>query len=292
MAELTDCYYLFTEHDNREHVPRDIAIRKSVNGKQGRKVSFKPGSVGNAKMNLKRENFARGIASMEDDERMESGRSSTFRRRNSPIPGRNKNRGLIEAAGGWFQVTIPHGNKYDKDFVLKSLLNAAAPEVFIPNYWSVENMAVQFYVDDFKMATTLANLDRTIEMPNGFKLIVKVRNAMPPVKIDAAVRERMKLVMAKRYNAATKALDLTQFHRDVDLQDIYCGLSRAPYFSAACDIISENIPELEAMNLDGNKFHTVELFRKHLDKLPNLKILYMANNKVGIKRTNGYDIYD
>lgn len=130
------------------------------------------------------------------------------------------------------------------------------------------------------MAKILANTDRTIEMPNGFKLIVKVRNGQPPVKLDAGTRERMKLAMAKRYNAATKALDLTQFHLDPDLSDIYCGLSRAPIFAAAADIITENIAELEALNLDGNKIYTLEMFRNLLNKLPNLKILYLSNNKV------------
>lgn len=130
------------------------------------------------------------------------------------------------------------------------------------------------------MAKILANVDRTIEMPNGFKLIVKVRNASPPVKLDATTRERMKIVIAKRYNPQTKALDLSQFHLDVDLTDIYCGLSRMPIFAAATDIITENIAILEALNLDGNKINSLELFRKLLVKLPHLKILYIANNKV------------
>lgn len=157
-----------------------------------------------------------------------------------------------------------------------------SPEIFIPHYWTVESNSVCFYVDDFKMARILANLDRTIDMPNGFKLMVKVRNGSPPFKLDAAVRERMKLAMAKRYNAATRALDLTQFHLDADLRDIYCGLSRAPIFSAAIDIIVENIAELEALNLDGNKIYTLDPLKTYINKLPNLKILYASNNKVKI----------
>lgn len=130
------------------------------------------------------------------------------------------------------------------------------------------------------MAKILANADRTIEMPNGFKIFIKVRNGSPQVKIDPNIRERMKLAMAKRYNAVTKALDLTQFHLDIDLRDIYCGLSRGPIFATASEIIIENISELEALNLDGNKIHSLEMLRKLLSKLPNLKILYLSNNKV------------
>lgn len=162
------------------------------------------------------------------------------------------------------------------------MLSAISPEVFIPQYWSVESQAISFYIDEYKLAKILANVDRTIEMPNGFKLIVKVRNSAPPVKVDANVRERMKVVIAKRYNMPNRALDLSRFHLDVDLTDIYCGLARMPIFGVATDIITENIPELEALNVDGNKIHTLELFRKLLSKLPNLKILHIANNKVCI----------
>lgn len=160
-----------------------------------------------------------------------------------------------------------------------------SPEIFIPHYYQVESSSSHFYVDDYKIAKIMANLDRTIDMPNGFKLLIKVRNGLPPVKVDATIRERMKLAMAKRYNAETKALDLTQFHMDTDLRDIYCGLSRTPIFSAALDIIIENIADIEALNLDGNKIYTLDLFRNFLQKLPNLKILYMANNKVRTKIT-------
>lgn len=117
-------------------------------------------------------------------------------------------------------------------------------------------------------------------MPNGFKLLIKVRNAIPPVHLNAELRERMKLAMAKRYNSMTKALDLTKFHADPDMTDIYCGLARAPIIMAAIDIISQNIPDLEALNLEGNKIYTLETLKTLFTKVPTLKILHLANNKV------------
>lgn len=139
---------------------------------------------------------------------------------------------------------------------------------------------MSFFVDDFKVAKALANADREIEMPNGFRLLIKVRNAVPPVHLNADLKERMKLAMAKRYNAMTKALDLTKFHADADLTDIYCGLARAPIIMAAIDIISQNIPDLEALNLESNKIYTLETLKSLFTKVPNLKILHLANNKV------------
>lgn len=132
------------------------------------------------------------------------------------------------------------------------------------------------------MAKALGNIDRTIELPDGFKLIVKVRNSVPPVRIDDKLREQMKLAMAKRYSPATKALDLTKFHSDPELRDVFCALFRPPIFLAAIDIIAQNIPDLEALNLDSNKIHSTDHFKHLATKLPNLKILHMANNKVSV----------
>lgn len=159
---------------------------------------------------------------------------------------------------------------------------AITPEIFIPHYWKVEAASVVFYVDDIRIAKILAHADRTIEMPNGFKLIIKVRNGVPPIQLDNTVREQMKLAMVKRYNAPTKALDLTKFHGDPDLTNIYCGLSRGPIMMAVIDIISENIPDLEALNLESNKIYTLEHSKSMINKLPNLKILHLSNNKVRI----------
>lgn len=102
----------------------------------------------------------------------------------------------------------------------------------------------------------------------------------PNVELTPALKEKMKLTMAKRYNAMNKALDLSKFHMDPDLQDYFCGLSKPVVFLAAIHIISENIPELEALNLDDNKITIVMQVKGIERKLPNLKILRIGNNKV------------
>lgn len=181
------------------------------------------------------------------------------------------------------EFQIPYGQKYDKDFLVKALLGATHPVIFIPHYWKVEATSVSFYVDDIEMARALLNVDRNIELPDGFKLIIKVRNSVPPVNIDANLRELMRRTMETRYSPATRALDLTKFHADPLLNEVYCGLARPTIMVAAIDIIAENIPDLEALNLDGNKISNLDHFKQLVNKLPNLKILYMANNKVRIE---------
>lgn len=159
-------------------------------------------------------------------------------------------------------------------------MDIVAPRSFIPHYFKTEQNAISFYIDDIKMAEDLLNADRTISMPDGFKMIIKVRNSIPQVQIDEHLKQKMKMAMVKRYNAATKALDLTKFHSDEDLRDIFCGLFRPTIMLAAIEIIAENIPDLEALNLADNKIHLLDHLKCLANKLPSLKILYLENNKV------------
>lgn len=84
-------------------------------------MSFKPpNGQGGGKPVVKLRAAQLGIRSAfdeDDDERMiefSGSKGSSFRRRNSPIPGstRNKARGLIENASGWFQVTVCQFNLF------------------------------------------------------------------------------------------------------------------------------------------------------------------------------------
>lgn len=234
-----------------------------------------------------------------------------IRRNGSPIPrhhmkgGANSGnfgsqRKLSVGPGGWFQVIVsrtifkksssltfcfnfqlPFGAKFDKTFVLNSLMEAIKPEPLIPHYYKVEDARqATFYVDDLKMAQALLNADRKISMPDGFNLIIRVRASLPTVQIDDTLKEKMKLAMVKRYNAATNALDLTKFHADPDLGDVFCALFRPTIMLAAIDVIAANIPNLEALNLSDNKIHLLDHLKCLSMKLPNIKILYLPRNRV------------
>lgn len=48
----------------------------------------------------------------------------------------------------------------------------------------------------------------------------------------------------------------------------------------AIDIIAENIPDLEALNLNDNKLHGLDHLKILSTKLKHLKILYMGDNRV------------
>lgn len=151
---------------------------------------------------------------------------------------------------------------------------------FTPHHVSVEPSALCLYVNDFEIAEIFFNSNRRYTLPDGFKMIIRVRNSAPPAEGNVHLKEKMKLAMAKRYTATTKSLDLSNFHSDVILKDLFCPLVRPSIMLLALDIVADTIPDLEALDLSDNKIH----FLRHLSclatKLPCLKILHLANNTV------------
>ncbi|KAF5277675.1 hypothetical protein FQA39_LY18444 [Lamprigera yunnana] len=253
-----------------------------------RKVTFKPNRYRNKG---RQKDWTNSIRSHLEDEDVDMG-SSTFDRQRkiynkqggrstSDKPGASRfRRKLLDSPSNWFRVTLPYGNKYDKTFLLRTLLQKITPIPFAPIAWSTNGNVVTFYVDDYKLALKLFSLDKEIQCPDGYKLIIRVNSGSPNVDVTDTLKERLKLAMAKRYNLDNKALDLTKFHADPNLQDIFCALSKPILLLTVIDIISENIPELEALNLNENRIQMLSHLRKLNNKLPNLKVLHLANNKI------------
>lgn len=200
----------------------------------------------------------------------------------SPMPHMKvgSRRKLLEGPTGWYRVILPFGNKYDKPYILKTLLDKLSPEPFQPITWQVNGNSCTFFVDNFKVAEKLHNMDKEIQLPDGFKLLIRVSIGCPNVDVNTAMKEKMKLAMVKRYNPATKALDLAKFHADPDLSSLFCALFKPIILLAVIDIIAENIPDIEAINLSDNKIQILNHLKRLPQKLPNLKILHLGNNKI------------
>lgn len=76
------------------------------------------------------------------------------------------------------------------------------------------------------------------------------------------------------------------------IADYFCALSRPIMLMAVLDIVSEYVPTLEALNLDGNKLYMIEKLDVLYKKFPRLKILYIGDNKVNrIYKFNKIQIY-
>lgn len=191
-----------------------------------------------------------------------------------------------------------YGDKYEKSFLQKLFLDNLNPLPFIPIQvkavlfnlriwliflylqWTTIGHNVVFFVEGYKVAEKILSLDRQLQLPDGFKLFVRVQPGSPNVDVTPAMKEKMKLAMGKRYDSNMKSLNLSAFHTDPDLQDMFCALFKPIVFIAVLDIIVENIPQLEALNLDDNKICILSFMKKIVKSLPNLSVLHMRGNKV------------
>lgn len=187
----------------------------------------------------------------------------------------------MEGAGtSTLSFQIPGGNTYDKDAIMKPLIEAIAPQALRPLYWKVKDDSVRFYVEDFAVAKALLLVNRKSTLPNGSKMIIKVKNSMPPWGFNADALNLIKQAIENRYSPDTKAADLTDFNSDELLRDVYCGLSDPFIWGEVVDIIANTYPDLRELNLSNNKMTEMVHFIHLFEKLPNLKILNMADNKV------------
>ncbi|VEN42801.1 unnamed protein product [Callosobruchus maculatus] len=268
----------WVKDEYRQHDNRDRRVTFKFNHRQGGRKDNVRDWTSAIREHLQDEDVDMGISSNSGRviNNKKFNKKKKGGRKGSPVPVRK----LLEGPTGWYRVIIPYGDKWEKSFILKILLGKLQPLTLWPIAWQTQGTTCQFYIDDYKVAERIHSLDRQIQLPDGFKLILKVHPGSPNVDMNAATKEKMKLAMAKRYNANTKALDLTKFHADPDLQDCFCALFKPIVFITIIDIIEENIPELEALNLMDNKITLLNFLKKVSKKIPNLKILHIGNNKI------------
>ncbi|XP_011209419.2 nuclear RNA export factor 1 [Bactrocera dorsalis] len=279
-------FVAFNDLDDRDDRDRDRERDNPRKDRNTRRVSFKP-SLLQYSGGIKRRMAEIAIRShLEDDEDMGdmpgTSKPDNTRRKGSPIPRKKFGNAmhLSKSPFGWYQIWINNGQRYAKEELVSVLQRAIQPEQLIPLYWRSEKNNVSFYVDDQRVAERLDGLERAVQMPDGFRPYLRVRASCPQTPINDQLKTRMQLVMAKRYNVQTKALDMSSFHTDPDFRGIFCGIFRSHVMSAAIEIMEKNIPDLVALNLNNNNIASMEAFKNAHTRLPNLRILHLADNKI------------
>ncbi|KAM9301831.1 nuclear RNA export factor 1 [Gastrophryne carolinensis] len=187
----------------------------------------------------------------------------------------------------WFKVTIPHGKKYEKDWLLR-LLQGACSLPFTPIGYHCDQMRAHFYVEDSAVANALRQLSRTFTDKDNYKITVICRACPPPssqLKDPPMTDEEVahfKLCMQKRYDGARQALDMSSLRTDPDLvaSKVDLILNRKCCMQSMLQIIGENVPELLSLDLSNNKLYRLEYMADVHQKAPNLKILNLSNNQL------------
>ncbi|XP_033638109.1 nuclear RNA export factor 1-like [Asterias rubens] len=180
----------------------------------------------------------------------------------------------------WSKITIPHGRKVEKDWLLRSLQNICRVP-FIPLEFHLEGEMAVFYVDDIETGNALRSLSGRITSKTGHKIIVVCRPSRPPNnKLDEDSVEAMKVCLSDRYDPSTKSLNLSQLIQDQGLKSkgVNNVLNRPQVMETVVMIISENIPEVLSIDLSNNKLYSLTIFSKLAEKATSLRSLNLAKN--------------
>ncbi|XP_037935644.1 nuclear RNA export factor 1 [Teleopsis dalmanni] len=221
-------------------------------------------------------------ARLEEDDTMSfelSKYGGGFRRKGSPVPAGKFNK-LNVSDFGWYQVTIHGGHRYSRDDVVRELLNALHPMVFMPCYWRIEKNSIVFYLEDYTVAEKLKFYEKPIQMNDGFRLHLRVRDGFPYITVDDNLKQKIALAMTYKYDRGTKCMDLSCFHKDPNFKSEFCALIRPNVMSAVLNIMTEFTPDVEILNLSQNFLTNLEGFKNTSTRLPKLKTLYLDNNKI------------
>ncbi|XP_053505622.1 nuclear RNA export factor 1 [Ictalurus furcatus] len=198
----------------------------------------------------------------------------------------------VDGGGGrknWFKMMIPHGKKYEKQWLLSSLQNICAVP-FQAIQYHTEGNRVQFYIDDSSTAYALIKVSRKITDKDGYKIAVLMNPCQPPSLPQQDLKledlEHLKQCMSKRFDGSQQALDLNNIRVDPDLAslNIEVALSRKNSMQAVIKIIEDNIPELVCLNLSNNRLYKLDDLADLVAKVPNLKILNLSHNDIRSER--------
>ena len=100
----------------------------------------------------------------------------------------------------WQKVVLKNGSKYDKMMLLKELLNRSNTK-FIPICYTKSGNNTFFYLEDQTAAKALKDLDKKIELPDGFQLQISIQQSSPPnMPLTDELVDKVKHVMSSRYN--------------------------------------------------------------------------------------------
>ena len=111
----------------------------------------------------------------------------------------DRGNGNPQSVFSWQKVILKNGSKYDKIVLLKELL-ARTNIKFIPICYTKQAMNTYFYLEDQAAARALRDLDRKIEMPDGYPLqIITERSTPPNMPLTEQLMDTIKIVMSDRW---------------------------------------------------------------------------------------------
>ncbi|KAI4503041.1 hypothetical protein M0802_002085 [Mischocyttarus mexicanus] len=200
------------------------------------------------------------------------------------IMGQNSNypeQKLIESSNIWHEFKVTSGAQYDKEVVLKAILNSVEPEHILPVKYQVRGEDSYFIARN--CGTAIKSLCRSsliIKIPHGHPLVLKIILCFAPVAdLTVNIQPLLLSTLKRRYDSNKKLLDLEAFHKDTDLyKTIYCPLSHQTNLEHVLKVAKSTVPTIEYLDLKHNELNILKVIES-LD-LKSLKYLDLRYNSL------------
>ncbi|KAK2576692.1 hypothetical protein KPH14_005353 [Odynerus spinipes] len=199
---------------------------------------------------------------------------------------------MIEKADLWHEFKVIRGAQYDKEEVLKAILNTVEPAHLLPVKYQVRGEDSYFIASNCGSAIEqLCRSSLIIKNPHGNPLIlIIVLGFASTHDLIVNIQPLLLNTLTRRYDSNLKTLNLEAFHKDPELfKTIYCPLSQIANLEHVLNVAKNTLSTFEQLNLKHNELHTLEALQsldlnclKYLDlrynSLMNMKDLGALKN--------------
>ncbi|XP_076652147.1 nuclear RNA export factor 1 [Halictus rubicundus] len=190
-------------------------------------------------------------------------------------------RTLMGRSDVWHSVRILKGTQYDKETVLKAILNAIEPAELVPVRYQAVGEDTYFLARNCAHALEkLCNTNLIIKNPEGDPLILIVTLGFASIhELKINLQPLLLAALAKKYDPSKKSLDLEQFHKDPEMSKaVYCPLTQQRTFNHVMKLTKTAIATVKELNLQKNELFN--LIPMEASGLTSIRYLDLRHNNL------------
>ncbi|XP_015516388.2 nuclear RNA export factor 1 [Neodiprion lecontei] len=195
-------------------------------------------------------------------------------------------RSLMGRPDVWHKIKVIRGARYEKDFILKLIINAIEPADLIPVRYHVSGQDSAFIARNCGLALDkLCRSNLIINNPNGDPLIIDITLGFASIHdLKVNIQALLLAALNRRYDSKRKILHLDRFHKDIEMsKTVYCPLSQLRTFSYVLKVAKNALNGFEHLNLQHNELLSLSSIESS-NLSPMLKSLDLRyNNLMGME---------
>ncbi|XP_054016420.1 nuclear RNA export factor 1-like isoform X1 [Hylaeus anthracinus] len=162
---------------------------------------------------------------------------------------------LMSRSDVWHKIKILKGTQYDKESVLKAILNAIDPADLVPVKYQAVGEDTFFLARNCAFALEkLCKTNLIIKYPGGDALILIVTLGYASIHdLKINLQPLLLAALTRRYDPNTKSLNLEEFHKDPEMdKTLFCPLNQQRLFSHVLKLTKSAIDTVQNLNLQKN----------------------------------------